>query len=180
MKRTSLEDLKWWVDRRRTVLTTASTFEMSPRLVLTRPARTHSASPLPLNLSSDAASRPGPIISQVALSGLLGCRRRSRSGQRASWPSERVAIRPPPHRHSSPCLPTRISSLRWLLSRLWLHGSLRRPPPTLRRSFLGPETQLRRQVSTLSCIGRVWSGPRRLTGNFMGVRPAQTQMCPFN
>jgi hypothetical protein len=54
------------------VLTTASTFEMSPRLVRTRPARTHSASPLPLNLSSDAASRPGPIIPQVALSSLPG------------------------------------------------------------------------------------------------------------
>jgi hypothetical protein len=52
--------LKWWVDRRRTVLTTSSTFEMSPRLVRTRPARTHSASLLPLNLSPCAVSRTWP------------------------------------------------------------------------------------------------------------------------
>jgi hypothetical protein len=43
--------MKWWVNQRRTLLTTSSTFEMSPPLVRTRPVRTHSAFALPLNLS---------------------------------------------------------------------------------------------------------------------------------
>jgi hypothetical protein len=49
--------VEWWVDRRRTVLATASTFKLNQHLVRMRPARTHSASPLPLNLSPCAVSR---------------------------------------------------------------------------------------------------------------------------
>jgi hypothetical protein len=51
---------KWWASRRRTLLTTASTFESSPILVRTRPAQPRSASALPLNLSPGAVSRTWP------------------------------------------------------------------------------------------------------------------------